>query len=423
MEARFQFDFRIIPATAERNLRPRSSSPYYPIPMKSSFKVGLIGCGNISAAYSIGLKQFPIVELAAVADLDLTRAEAKAKEFNCRASTVEALLADPKIDIIINLTIPKVHASVNRAILKAGKHAYTEKPFAVELKDAKKVIDLAKAKRLRVGSAPDTFLGGGIQTARKVIDDGMIGKPVAAVANMASHGPEGWHPDPEFFFQIGGGPMLDMGPYYVTALINLLGPIRRVTGSARSSFAERIVGSGAKKGNRIKVEVPTHYAGVFDFHSGPMAALNMSFDVWSHNLPIIEIYGTEGSLRVPDPNTFGGVVEVQRPGDKGWQQIPLSHSDKVLRGIGVADMASGILHRRPHRASGELAYHALEAMLAVQLASEKGGHVMLKSTVAQPEPLPTGLALGELEGRSAKSQSASKKASQKGKSSIAKGKK
>ncbi len=191
--------------------------------------------------------------------------------------------------------------------------------------------------------------------------------------------------------------MLDMGPYYVTALVNLLGPIRRVTGSTRASFQERIVGSGAKQGTRIKVEIPTHYAGVFDFVSGPVAALNMSFDVWSHNLPIIEIYGTEGSLRVPDPNHFGGIVEVRRSEDTEWRQVALTHSDQVLRGVGVADMATGILFNRPHRASGELAYHVLEAMLAVQLASERGAHVLLQSTVKKPKALPEGLPLGELD--------------------------
>lgn len=365
--------------------------------MTSSLKIGLIGCGNISSAYSKGLKLFPSVELTTVADIDFPRAEAKAKEFGVRASTVENLLADSGVDLVINLTIPKVHAAVNRSILEAGKHAYTEKPFAVDLADGKTVIDLAQAKKLRVGCAPDTFLGGGIQTTRKVIDAGMIGEPIAAVANMASHGPESWHPDPEFFFQVGGGPMLDMGPYYLTALVNLLGPIRRATGSTRASFAERIVGRGAKKGQKIKVEVPTHYAGVFDFHSGPVAALNMSFDVWSHNLPIIEIYGTEGTVRVPDPNGFDGLVEVRGSEEKEWRQIPHTHSDTVQRGIGVADMAFGLRNNRPHRASGELAYHVLEAMLAVRTASEKGAHIILESTVKKPKALPEGLKPGELD--------------------------
>ena len=335
--------------------------------------------------------------MAGAADIVLARAEIKAKEYGIRAYTIEDLLADPAINIVVNLTVPKVHASVNLTILEAKKHAYVEKPFALELEEGRRVLDLAKKVDRRVGCAPDTFFGGGVQTARKAIEDGLIGEPLAAVANMASHGPEGWHPDPEFFYQVGGGPMLDMGPYYLTALVNLLGPIRRVTGSARASFHERVVGSGAKQGTRIKVEIPTHYAGVFDFVSGPVAALNMSFDIWSHNLPIIEVYGTEGSLRVPDPNTFGGLVEVRRSEDKEWRQLPLTHSDQVSRGIGVADLAAGIIHGRPHRASGEMAYHVLEAMLAVNLASERGAHVILDSTATKPKALPVGLKLGELD--------------------------
>jgi predicted dehydrogenase len=363
----------------------------------SPLQVGIIGCGNISNAYFTGLLPFDVVKVVAVADLVAERAQAKAKEHGVRAATIEELLADKNIGLVINLTVPKVHASVNQAILKAGKHAYVEKPFAFDLVEGKKVLDQAHASGLRVGCAPDTFLGGGLQTARQVLDEGAIGEPIGAVANMAAHGPEAWHPDPEFFYQPGGGPMLDMGPYYLTALVNLLGPIRRATGSARASFAERVVGSGAKKGARIKVEIPTHYAGVFDFASGPVVALNMSFDVWSHQLPIIEIYGTEGTLRVPDPNHFDGIVEVRRSDENEWRSIPLTHSDQVRRGIGVADMATAIQHKRPHRASGELAYHVLEAMLAVQLASERGAHVVLESTVERPKALPTGLSVGQID--------------------------
>jgi predicted dehydrogenase len=363
----------------------------------SPLQLGIIGCGNISNAYFKGLAKFPITRMVGVADLLPARAEAKAAEHGVRAYSIPELLADPAIDLVLNLTVPKVHAAVNLSILEAKKHAYTEKPFALDLGEGRRVLDLAASAGLRVGCAPDTFLGGGIQTARLLLEKGEIGEPIGAVANMASHGPEGWHPDPEFFYQIGGGPMLDMGPYYVTALVNLLGPIRRVTGSARASFHERVVGSGARQGARIKVEIPTHYAGVFDFASGPVASLNMSFDIWSHNLPIIEVYGTEGSLRVPDPNYFGGIVEVRRSEDKEWRQVPLTHSDQVGRGVGVADLATGIRFHRPHRASGELAYHVLEAMLAVHLASERGAHVVLQSTVAKPKALPVGLPPGELD--------------------------
>ncbi|SDU20197.1 Predicted dehydrogenase [Verrucomicrobium sp. GAS474] len=365
--------------------------------MSTPFKVGIIGCGNISNAYLKGAQVFPILQVVGVADLDPARAKAKADEFGVTAHTVESLLADPSIELVVNLTVPKVHASVNKAILEAGKHAYTEKPFALDLAEGIEVIELAKKKGLRVGCAPDTFLGGGVQTARKIIDDGTIGEPVAAVANMLGHGPESWHPDPEFFYQYGGGPMLDMGPYYLTALVNLLGPIRRATGSSRSSFAERTIGSGAKAGQKIKVEVPTHYAGAFDFVSGPIANLNISFDVWGHQNPIIEVYGTKGTVRIPDPNTFGGIVEVKLEGEKEWTQIPLTHSDQVCRSIGLADMATAIRNNRPHRASGELALHVLEAMLAVPIASEQGKHYTFQTTVPKPKALPVGLALGELD--------------------------
>jgi predicted dehydrogenase len=362
-----------------------------------SLKIGLIGCGTISNAYFEGLRPFRNVEVVAAADLVFERAEAKAREHGVRAATIEGLLGDPAIDLVINLTIPRAHASVNTAILEAGKHAYVEKPLALDLAEGRAVLALAQSKKLRVGCAPDTFLGGAIQTARQVLDQGEIGAPIGAVANMASHGPESWHPDPAFLYQAGAGPMLDMGPYYITALVNLLGPIRRVTGSARASYAERIVGSGAKQGERFAVETPTHYAGVFDFANGAIGSLNMSFDVWSHTLPFIEIYGTEGTLRVPDPNFFDGTVELRRSDEKEWRAVPLTHSDEVRRGIGAAEMARAIQKERPHRASGELACHVLEAMLAVELASSRGAHVLLETTVERPQPLPPGLPVGELD--------------------------
>jgi predicted dehydrogenase len=360
------------------------------------FRIGIIGCGNISTQYLTGLGKFPFLKVVGVADLDPARAAAKAKEFGVKAYRPDDLLADPKVGLIINLTVPKAHAAVNLAILKAGKHAYTEKPFALDLGEARKVLKLAESSGLRVGCAPDTFLGGGIQTARGLVDSGAIGEPVAATANMAGHGPERWHPDPEFFFKAGGGPMLDMGPYYLTALVNLLGSVRRVTGSTRISFEERVIGSEPKKGQRIRVDVPTHVAGVYDFGSGAVASVMMSFDIWAHTLPILEIYGKEGSLRVPDPNMFGGLVELRGAGQKTWRRIPLTHNDRVGRGIGVADMVSGILHGRPHRANGALAYHVLEAMLAVRQSSEQESAVHIKSDVVRPAPLLPGLPLGKI---------------------------
>jgi predicted dehydrogenase len=273
--------------------------------------------------------------------------------------------------------------------LAAGKHVYTEKPLATRRADGAATLALAREKGLRVGSAPDTFLGGGLQTCRKLIDDGAIGEPVAAVAFMTGHGPEGWHPDPEFFYKPGAGPMSNMGPYYLTALVSLLGPIARVTGSARSSFPERTIGSGPKQGQQIVVETPTHVAGVLDFAGGAVATLITSFDVWAANLPHIEIYGSEGSLSVPDPNTFGGPVRIRLAKDKEWRDVPLTHGHtENSRGLGVADMASAIREGCPHRASGELAYHVLDVMAAFEEASTAGHHMAINTGPPRVAALP-----------------------------------
>jgi predicted dehydrogenase len=273
---------------------------------------------------------------------------------------------------------------------------YAEKPFAIQKADGYQMLQLAREKGLRIGCAPDTFLGGGLQTCRKLIDAGAIGYPVAAVACMAGHGMETWHPNPEFFYKIGGGPMLDMGPYYLTALVSLLGPIRRVTGSAKASFPERIVTSQPNPGKRITVETPTHIAGVMDFASGAVGTIITSFDVWGANLPRIEIYGSEGSLSVPDPNTFGGTVKIFKPG-KSWEETPLTHGyTQNSRGLGAADMAQAILTGREHRASGDLAFHVLEAMLSFEQASRSGSHILLDSSCDRPAPMPADLKPGEV---------------------------
>lgn len=355
-------------------------------------KVGIIGCGVISNIYLENCRSFPILEVAAVADIDLDRAKAKADEFGIpKACSVAELLSDPEIKIVINLTIPKVHAEVALQALEAGKHVYGEKPLAVSLEDGQKVLKRAKELDLRVGSAPDTVLGGGIQTCRKLIEDGWIGKPIAVTAFMMSHGPESWHPDPEFFYAPGGGPMFDMGPYYLTTLINLIGSVRRVTGSAQPSFPERTITSEKKYGTKIPVEVATHVAGVLDFTSGAVGTIVTSFDVWSAEVPRIEIYGTHGTLSVPDPNTFGGPVRIRRQGATEWSEIPLTHGfTENSRGLGVADMAFAILNNRPHRANGDVAYHVLEIMHGVHIASETGQHYTMKSECDRPAPLPTG---------------------------------
>lgn len=367
--------------------------------MPDKVKVGVIGVGKIFPAYVQGCRAFPILELDAVADVDVARAQQQAAEHDVpRSLSVDALLADPDIQIVVNLTVPKVHAAVSLAAIAAGKHVYSEKPLAIARAEGQQILQAAAARGVRVGCAPDTFLGGGQQTCRKLIDDGWIGEPVAAVAFMTGHGPESWHPNPDFFYQIGGGPLLDMGPYYLTSLVNLLGPVRRVAGSARASFSQRIATSREHFGRRLPVEVPTHVAALLDFAAGPVATLITSFDVWSANLPRIEIYGSEGSLSVPDPNIFGGVVQVRRADAAEWSETPLLFDAHVGRGIGVADLAQAIRSGRPARASGELAYHVLDAMQAVEESSAEGRHVLLESTCARPAPLPLNLPRGELDG-------------------------
>ena len=281
-----------------------------------TLKVGIIGTGNIAPAYIRGCAPFDVIELAACADILPDRAQAFAAEHGLEALRVEDLLARDDIDIVINLTIPLAHAEVSLQILEAGKHAYCEKPLAVDRDDGARVVSAAQAAGLRVGCAPDTFLGGGGQTARKVIDDGAIGKPVAATAFWLSRGHERWHPNAGFYYLKGGGPHFDMGPYYLTALVNLMGPVARVSSSARQTFSERVASSEALMGQRLPVEVNTHVAGSLEFESGAIASVILSFDVWGNHLPEIEIHGERGSLSVPDPNRFDGDVRLLKGGDK-----------------------------------------------------------------------------------------------------------
>lgn len=356
-------------------------------------KIGVIGCGKISGAYLEALKTFDIINVAALADIDLERARERAAEFNVpKACSVDELLADPELTLVINLTVPQAHAEVGLATVAAGKSVYNEKPLTIAREDGRQLLDLAREKNVRVGCAPDTFLGGGIQTCRKLIDDGWIGRPLAATAFFLGHGPEHWHPNPDFYYQVGGGPMFDMGPYYLTALIALLGPARRVTGSAGKGFDTRLITSQPFYGTPIAVNTPTHIAGVLDFADGAIATLVTSFDVWAAQVPRIEIYGTEGSLSVPDPNIFGGPVRVQR-GRGEWAEAPLTHgwAKGNMRGLGVADLAHALRSGRPHRANGDLAYHVLDIMHAIHDASDAGRHIELTSTCERPAALPLGL--------------------------------
>jgi len=360
-------------------------------------KVGIIGCGAISGIYFQAGRTFEMLDIVACADLIRERAEAKAKEFGCKAITVEELLADPEIEIVLNLTIPNAHASIAQAAVEAGKSVHNEKPLTITREEGRKLLATAKEKGVRVGCAPDTFMGAGIQTCRKLIDDGVIGEPIAATAFMMCHGHEGWHPDPEFYYKVGGGPMFDMGPYYLTALVNLIGPVKRVSGSTRITFPERVIGSEPKKGQVIKVDVPTHVAGLMEFANGAIGTIITSFDVWAAELPRIEIYGTKGTLSVPDPNGFGGPVRVFLP-QEGWKEVSLTHGyEENSRGIGVADMAYALRSGRKHRASGELAYHVLDIMHAFHDASDQGKRVDLESTCERPAALPVGLKPGTLD--------------------------
>jgi predicted dehydrogenase len=338
------------------------------------------------------MKTFGILDVVACADLDLARARARAAEFGVpRACRVEELLAEPEIEIVVNLTIPRAHGEVALAALEAGKCVYNEKPLAVSRAEGRRLVETARQRGLVVGCAPDTFLGAGLQTCRKIIDDGQIGEPVAATAFMMSHGHESWHPDPAFYYQPGGGPMFDMGPYYLTALVSLIGPVRRVTGATRITFPERTITSQPHDGETITVNTATHVTGLMDFANGAIGTIITTFDVWAASLPRMEIYGTQGSLSVPDPNGFGGPARVQRLGELGaWREVPLTHDYLDNRGIGVADMAYALRTGRSPRASGEMAYHVLDIMQAFEDASREGRHIELTSTCRRPAPLPLG---------------------------------
>jgi len=356
-----------------------------------SKRIGVVGCGNISDIYFTNLtgmfgKQ---VKVTALTDLIPERAKKASEKYNIPyISKTSDLINSPETDIILNITEPYNHYKVALETVKAGKHHYGEKPVCAKREEALEILKIAAEKKLLVGNAPDTFLGAGIQTCRKLLDDGWIGKPVAATAFMVNHGHEHWHPGPEFYYKDGGGPMFDMGPYYLTALVNLLGPITRVSGSAKISFEKRTITSEPLNGAVINVDVPTHISGVMDFSSGAVGTIITSFDVYSHTLPCIEIYGSEGTLRVPDPNTFGGPVYVKRRMEENWSEIPLLKDYSAnSRGLGLVDMALAINEARPHRACGELAYHILEVMHGFHDASSSGKYYDVKSSCERPEPL------------------------------------
>jgi predicted dehydrogenase len=360
--------------------------------------IGVIGCGYISAAYLKAARLFPILDVRALADLNSEAAKARAKEFGLKAVSIEKLLADPKIEIVVNLTIPKAHVEVSLQAIEAGKHVHSEKPLGIALAEARKLIKAAKKRNLRIGCAPDTFLGGAHQTCRKLIDEGRIGTPVGGTAFFMCPGHERWHPNPDFYYEKGAGPMLDMGPYYITALVDLLGPVARVAGIATKLRKERVITSEPRHGEKIPVKTPTHIAGTMEFVSGAAVTIAMSFDVAKHKHKPLEIYGTTGSLIVPDPNYFGGEIEMAATGED-WAPVATEHSyaDDNYRIIGAADMAQAIRSNRPHRANGDLAFHVLEVMEAFERSSKSGAHVEIESRPERPAPLPVGLKTGELD--------------------------
>jgi predicted dehydrogenase len=367
--------------------------------------IGIIGCGNISGIYLQNLPTFRDLKVLAVADLDLERAKAKAQEFGVpHALSVADLLRHDEIDAVLNLTIPAAHGDIALQALAAGKHVYNEKPLAVELEQAKAMLDLAKSKGLRVGCAPDTFLGAGLQASRELLDQGNIGQPVHITGFMSYTGPDKWHPDPDFFFKHGAGPLFDMGPYYLTSFVMLFGSVKRVIASAKTTFAERAVGQGPKAGQKIKVETPTHISTLLEFENGALGNLMTSFDMVPGTAPSIEVYGTKGAITVPDPNTFGGLGgkpvtrwrdDTTDWGPESWHEETLTRPyQENSRGLGLADMLYAAKENRAHRASGDLAYHVLEIMHRSLQSAREDRPVTVESRVERPAPLDAAYANG-----------------------------
>jgi len=357
--------------------------------------VGIIGCGNISAAYLRLAPLFKGIEMRAVADINMDAAKARADEFGVRADTVDALLAAGDIDIIVNLTIPAAHFEVSKRILEAGKHVYSEKPFVLTLEEGAEIRRIANEQGLRVGSAPDTFLGGAHQQARALIDDGTVGRVTSGTAFVMSHGMEHWHPNPDFFFQPGAGPVLDIGPYYITNLVQLIGPVRRVAALSSTPSPTRTILSEPRKGEEIPVDTPTTIHGLLEFESGAVITLCTSWDVWGHGHKPMELYGTNASLDAPDPNFFGGDL-LLTAANKDTETVPpwdhpfgIANQDERAnyRTAGLADMAIAIGEGRPHRCSMELALHVVEVMTGLLKAGETGAFVPMTTTCNRPEAL------------------------------------
>ncbi len=368
--------------------------------MSEKLGIGIIGCGNISTSYLKLAPLFKALEVRAIADINMDAAKARAEEFGVRAETVADLLAADDIDMVVNLTVPAVHFAVTKQILEAGKHAYSEKPFVLSLEEGEALRALAAEKGLRVGSAPDTFLGGSHQLARAALDEGKAGRIIGGTCHVMSHGMEAWHPNPDFFFQPGGGPVLDLGPYYITNLVQLIGPVKAVTAMASASFPTRTIGNGPRDGETVPVDTPTNIHAVLEFANGAIVTLGASWDVWAHRHKEMELYGTDGSLYVPDPNFFGGEVEFA---DTAGEVSALESNDHPFgvtnlkdgrgnpranyRCAGLADMASAIAEGRPHRCSLELATHVVEVMTAILKSGETRQWIDMTTTCERPAAL------------------------------------
>lgn len=357
--------------------------------MGGPLRVGIVGVGKISEQYLANLPSFPGLRLVAVADLDAARAEAIAAEQGVMALSVDELLVHPDVDAVLNLTIPAAHVEIGMRALNAGKHVFAEKPLGLNPVEAAPLLELADRLGLRVGSAPDTVLGTGIQTARHAIDSGLIGDPVAAQVFWAAPGHERWHPAPSFYYQEGGGPLLDMGPYYLTALVHFFGPVVRVTGLGTRSERARTIETGPAAGTPIPVSVDTHISALLEHASGVTSTVTVSFEVWKTRAPLFEVFGTTGTLAVPDPNMFSEAVEVATSTNPEWEVVPDSAGYiDTGRGVGLADLASALDEGRPHRATGQLAFHVLEVMDAVLRSSSEGATVRIASTVERPQLVP-----------------------------------
>ncbi|WMJ22840.1 Gfo/Idh/MocA family oxidoreductase [Paludicola sp. MB14-C6] len=350
-------------------------------------RIGIIGIGDISGIYLKNITElYKELELYAVCDLIKEKA-LKAKDANPDViiyDTMDEVFADENVDIVLNLTRPYEHYGVSKAALLAGKHVYSEKPLAATLEEGKELVAIAKEKNLLLGGAPDTFMGAGIQTCRKLIDDGFIGTPIGAATFMICHGHESWHPDPAFYYKHGGGPMMDMGPYYITALVNLLGRISSTMSVAKANFKTRTITSAPHFGETVDVEVPTHVNGILNFESGAVGTIFTTFDVYSDSQARFEIYGTEGTLIVPDPNCFDGSIKLLKPQDGTYKEIPLCFNySQNSRALGLADMAKALQTNRPFRANCEQTFHVLEVMQSLQ----KGGTTTIESPFNRKAPM------------------------------------